>query len=173
LSSPPEPPPFWDQLPSWDPRPQVRAPRRRRRGWLIAAGVLALIGGGVAIAAACADEDRLTDVPPARAVAGAYWTAVQHKNLAAMRRLLCDDDRVLLSAADDETLSRSLFPTARAVLGHTITGQQDQRGVTVVFVEVVQDDNGRVHTVTRPTPVVQQAGMYSVCFHSAGLSPGS
>ncbi|HVQ96521.1 MAG TPA: hypothetical protein VMU51_36225 [Mycobacteriales bacterium] len=173
MSSPPEPLPSWDQLPFWDPRPPVQAPPRRRRGWLIAAGVLILVGGGVAVAAACADEHQLADVPPARAVAGAYWTAVQHRNLAAMRRLLCDDDRVLLSAADDQTLSRSLFPTARAVLGHTVAGQQEQGGVTVVFVEVVRDDNGRVHTVTRPTPVVQQAGMYSVCFHSAGLSPGS
>ncbi|MEN3361972.1 MAG: hypothetical protein V7637_5954 [Mycobacteriales bacterium] len=169
MSLPPDRLPYWD----YQPRGQVQPRPRRRRVLLIAIGVFALTGGGVAIAGACLHDEKLTDIPPARTVASAYWVAVQHKNLTAMRRLLCDDDRVLLSAMDDQTLTRMLFPAARTMLGYTITGQRDQPGVTVVFVEVERSDSGRVSTATRPTPVVEQSGMFTVCFHSVGLYPGT
>jgi hypothetical protein len=148
-------------------------PRRTSRALLITAGALALSTAGVGIGMAFVHHDDFTDVPPARVVAAAYWTAVQRKDLAAMRRVLCDDDRVVLAAVDDRTLLRSLFPAGRQVLGYTVTGQQDQPAATVVFVQVVRQDAGKVHTLTRPTPVVEQNGMFTVCFHSAGLYPGS
>ena len=169
MSLPPDRLPYWDHQPSG----HVQTRSRRRRVLLLAVGVFVLTGGGVAIAAACLHDEKLTDIPPARTVASAYWAAVQHKNLSAMRRLLCDDDRVLLAAVDDQTLVRTLFPAARTMLGYTVTGQRDQPGVTVVMVQVVRSDGGRVSTATRPTPVVEQSGMFTVCFHSVGLYPGT
>jgi hypothetical protein len=146
-----------------------------RQVLLVAAGASVLIAGGVAIAMVFVRDDAPTDVPPAQTVAGAYWTAVQKKDIVAMRRVLCDDDRLLLAPLDDRTLLRSLFPAGRRVVGFTISGQQDQpdQPVTVVFVEVIRVDLGRVHTVTRPTPVIEQGGMFNVCFHSVGLYPGT
>jgi hypothetical protein len=139
---------------------------------LITAGALVLTAAGVGIALIFIRDVGPPDTPPARTVAGAYWTAVQRKDLTAMRRVLCDDDRVLLAAVDERTLTQSMFPAGRRVLGYTITGQQDAP-VTVVFVQVIREDAGRVHTVTRPTPVIDQGGMFMVCFHSAGLYPGT
>jgi hypothetical protein len=169
LSLPPDRLPYWD----YQTRGQVQPRSRRRRALLIAVGAFVLAGGGAAVVAACVDDGTLADIPPARAVASAYWTAVQNKNLNGMRRLLCDDDRVLLAAQDDETLVRMLFPAGRTMLSYTITGQQDEPGVTVVLVQVVRSDGRRVSTVTRPTPVVEQSGMFTVCFHSVGLYPAS
>jgi hypothetical protein len=151
----------------------VRAPSRRMRCvLLVVAGLLVLAAAGVVTALVFVRDDEVNDVPPARTVAGAYWTAVQRKDLVAMRRVLCDDDRVLLAAVDDRTLVKSMFPTGRRVLGYTITGEQDDP-VAVVLVQVIREDAGRVHTVTRPTPVVEQGGMFMVCFHSVGLYPGT
>jgi hypothetical protein len=143
-----------------------------RRALLVLAGLLVLAAAGVVTALVFVRDDEVNDVPPARTVAGAYWTAVQRKDLVAMRRVLCDDDRVLLAAVDDRTLVKSMFPTGRRVLGYTITGEQDDP-VAVVLVQVIREDAGRVHTVTRPTPVVEQGGMFMVCFHSVGLYPGT
>jgi hypothetical protein len=165
---PPGPPPLGSA-----PAPVASAPTRwLRRALLVAGGSLVLAAGGAWIALLFIRNDEPADVPPARAVAGAYWTAAQRKDLTAMRRVLCDDDRLLLAAVDDRTLAQSMFPAGRRVLGYTITGQQDDP-VAVVFVQVIREDGGRVHTVTRPTPVIEQGGMFMVCFHSVGLYPGT
>jgi hypothetical protein len=139
---------------------------------LVAAGAVLFVATGAGVAMMFIRDDGPADVPPPHTVAGAYWAAVQRKDLAAMRRLLCDADRVLLSAVDSRTLTRTLFPMGRRILGFTITGEQDAPA-TVVFVQVVRADGERVYTVTRPTPVVEHGGMFTVCFHSAGLYPGT
>jgi hypothetical protein len=146
---------------------------RGRQALLITAGAFVLAAAGVSIGMAFIHRDDLVDVPPAHTVAGAYWTAVQRKSLAAIRRLLCDDDRVMLGSVDDRTLSRRMFPPGREVLGYTIAGEQDKSGATVVVVQVVRKEAGRVSTVTRQTPVVEKNGMFTVCFHSVGLYPAS
>jgi hypothetical protein len=173
VATPPGRPPHAGAPPHGGAPPSRGRLSRRVRGvLLVAAGLLVLVAAGVFTAVVFIRDDEVREVPPARHVAGAYWTAVQRKDLAAMRRVLCDDDRVLLAAVDDQTLSRLMFPAGRRVLGYSITGQQDQP-VVVVLVQVIREDGGRVYTVTRPTPVIQQAGMFMVCFHSAGLRPGT
>jgi hypothetical protein len=154
------------------PVPARASAGRVRPVLLITAGLLVMVAGGTAIALFFIRGDEPTDVPPARTVAGAYWTAVQRKDLSAMRRVLCDDDRLLLAALDERTLTQKMFPAGRRVLGYTITGQQDEP-TAVVFVQVIREDGGRVHTVTRPTPVIEKGGMFMVCFHSVGLYPGT
>jgi hypothetical protein len=150
--------------------PQPAASFSRRRQLLLAVGgLILLVGGGVCVAMVSLRgyED---DVPPARTVAGAYWAAAERKDLAAMRRVLCDDDRVLLARIGDTKVGKLMFPAGRRVVGFTITGQQDQPNM-VVFVQVRREQGGKVQTVTRPTPVIEQDGMYMVCFHSVGLHP--
>jgi hypothetical protein len=41
-----------------------------------------------------------------------------------------------------------------------------------VTVQVRRSDDGRIHTVTRSTPVTRQAGVFLVCFHRLGLPLG-
>jgi hypothetical protein len=143
---------------------------RRRQVLLAVGGLILLVGGGVCVAMVALRGDEPGEVPPARTVAGAYWAAAERKDLTAMRRVLCDDDRVLLARVGDTKVRKLMFPADRRVLGYTITGQQDQP-TTVIFVQVVREQGGQVQTVTRPTPVVERGGMYMVCFHSAGLHP--
>jgi hypothetical protein len=115
------------------------------------------------------DED---DMSPAGTVAGAYWTAVQRHDAQAIRRVLCDADRLILAPVGDDELLALIFPADRDVLSWAITGEWGS-GVPVVTVQVRRREGGQVRTVTRATPVTQQSGVFLVCFHRLGLPLGS
>jgi hypothetical protein len=155
-------------------RPVPSRPGRLDR-WVSRGALVALVVCG-ALIVLTGLRDRLQpdedDLSPAGTVASAYWTAVQRHDAQAIRRVLCDADRLVLAPASDEQLLALIFPADRDVLSYSITGEWEA-AVPVVTVQVRRQEGGQVRTVTRATPVAQQAGVFLVCFDRLGLPLGS
>jgi hypothetical protein len=163
-----------DRLPA--PRRPARPPVIGRLDrWVSRAALTVLVVCGAMIALTglrdrlVPDED---DLSPAGTVASAYWTAVQRHDAQAIRRVLCDADRLMLAPAGDDELLAKIYPGGRDVVGFAVTGEWDSE-VPVVTVQVRRREGGVLRTVTRATPVTQQAGVFLVCFHRLGLPLGS
>jgi hypothetical protein len=163
-----------DQLPA--PREPVRPPVIGRLDrWVSRTALTVLIVCGALIVLSGL-RDRLQpdddDMSPAGTVASAYWTAVQRHDAQAIRRVLCDADRLMLAPASDEELLAMIYPGGRDVVGFAVTGEWGS-ALPVVTVQVRRKEGGAVRTVTRATPVTQQSGVFLVCFHRLGLPLGS
>jgi hypothetical protein len=158
------------------PRPPRRLPVPGRLDkWVSRAALTVLVVCG-ALIVLTGFHDRLApdedDLSPAGTVASAYWTAVQRHDAQAIRRVLCDADRLVLTPARDKALLALIFPAGRDVVGFAVTGEYGS-SAPVVIVQVRRRERGRMRTVTRATPVTQQAGVFLVCFHRLGLPLGS
>ena len=157
------------------PEKRRRPPRAGRLDRWVSRGALVVLVVCGALIVLTGLRDRLQpdedDLSPAGTVASAYWTAVQRHDAQAIRRVLCDADRLVLAPAGDDELLALIFPSGRDVLDYAITGEWGST-VPVVTVRVRRQEGGQVRTVTRATPVSEQAGVFLVCFHRLGLPLG-